>query len=71
MRVLGVVLMHPTHRRKLQIIDRFPWFFRRPRTNSDGVIPIHAFGESIVLTIARGPARGHRADLHKTFSIVD
>lgn len=63
----GVVPMHPTERRKLEVIDHFPWpRLSWPADKLSLVIPVNGLSEGIVITVTDSPDRGCRPDLGET-----
>lgn len=69
---LGVVPMHPSEGRELEVLDRLP----RARTGRAAdefclVVAIHGLGQGVVVAVADGPDRGRRADLGEAFAVAD
>jgi len=66
---LGVVPMHPSEGRELEVFDRSPRAGAgRAADEFALVVPVDRLGQSIIVTIANGPDRRCCADLGETFA---
>lgn len=72
MKTLGVMPMHTSEGRKLEVFDRFP------RTGPCGaadelglVLPVDGLGEGVVVAVADGPDRWCRSALREAFVVAN
>lgn len=69
---LRVVPEHPTEGGELEILDRPPRPGPgRPADEFGLALPVHRFGQGIVIAVTDGPDRRRRADLRESFAVAN
>jgi hypothetical protein len=70
---LGVVPVHPSERRELNVRDGLPRlaFLRGPVDQLGLVEPVHGLGERVVVAVTDRTDGGKGADLSESFAVTD